>query len=78
MTEQPVAWIATGMIVRKDAGPVSLADIETVWDAMHEQLAALGLRVAGTRAVPVSQTEMESGDLTELLRRLPGSGGQPL
>lgn len=77
MTEQPVAWIATGMIVREDGGSVSLADIETVWNAMHEHLATLGLRVAATRAVPVSQTEMGSGDMIDLLRHA-GSGGQPL
>jgi len=59
--------------VREDEGSVSLADIETVWDALHEQLGKLGLRVAGTRAVPLSRTETESGDLMELLLRLSGS-----
>ena len=63
MTEQPVAWVAAGMIVREDGGSVSLADIEAVWDAIHEQLSELGLRVAATRALPVSQAEMESGDV---------------
>ena len=78
MTEQPVAWIAAGMVVREDGGSVTLGDIETVWEAMHNQLARLGLRVAGTRAWPVSRAEMESGDMLALLRRSAGSGGQPL
>ncbi|WP_407569607.1 hypothetical protein [Deinococcus altitudinis] len=78
MTEQPVAWIAAGMIVRETGGGVSLADIESVWDAMNTHLATLGLRVAGTRALPLSQREMESGDVLALLRSSSGSGGQPL
>ena len=78
MTEQPVAWVAAGMVVRKDGGSVSLADIEALWDAMHEQLAGLGLRLAATRALPVSQAEMEGGDVMALLRSTSGSGGQPL
>lgn len=78
MTEQPVAWVAAGMIVREDGGSVSLADIEAVWDAIHEQLSGLGLRVAATRALPISQAEMESGDVMGLLRPPTGSGGQPL
>ena len=57
---------------------MTLGDIETVWEAMHDQLARLGLRVAGTRAWPVSRAEMESGDMLALLRRSAGSGGQPL
>ena len=78
MTEEPVAWIAAGMVVREDGGSVSLADIEGVWEAMHEHLAALGLRLAANRVLPVSRTEMESGDVMALLRRPSGSGGQPL
>ncbi len=57
---------------------MTLGDIETVWEAMHDQLARLGLRVARTRAWPVSRAEMESGDMLALLRRSTGSGGQPL
>ena len=78
MIEQPVAWVAAGMIVREDGGSVSLADIESVWNVMHDQLAGLGLGLAVTRALPVSQAEMESGDVMGLLRPPTGSGGQPL
>ncbi|MGY2894310.1 hypothetical protein [Deinococcus sp. UYEF24] len=78
MTEQPVAWIAAGIIVRENGGSVSLADIENVWEAMNTHLATLGLRVAGTRALPLSQRDMESGDVLALLRPSPDAGGQPL
>ena len=67
MTEQPVAWIATGIVVREDGGGVSLGDIEAVWEAMNEHLEALGLRVAATRALSLSQTEMKSSDLSKIL-----------
>lgn len=78
MTEQPVAWIATGMVVRENGGGVSLADIETIWEAMHEHLAVLGLRVAATRAVPLSQTELESGDLFKIMEADHSKITQPL
>jgi hypothetical protein len=78
MTEDPAAWIATGMIVRQDGGTVSLADIENVWDAMNTHLATLGLRVAGTRALPLSQHDMESADPFAALRAAYTSGEQPL
>ena len=71
MTEEPIAWVAAGMIVRIDegGGGVSLADVEAVWEAMHEHLAALGLRLAANRVLPISSGEWQSRNFMEELER---------
>ena len=79
VAESPAAWAIAGLLIRADAGSVTPSDIEGVWGAMNEVLEARGLRVAATRAVPISQTELESRDFGELLfsRMAPGHEAQP-
>ena len=63
-----------GLLLRADASSVTLADIEGIREAMHDMLEARGLRLAMTRAVPITQAELESRDFGELLfsRMSPG------
>ncbi|GGR02470.1 hypothetical protein [Deinococcus ruber] len=75
----PAAWAIAGLLIRADAGSVTLNDIEDAWEAMYEVLEARGLRVSATRAVPISQHELESRNLGELLfsRLAPDHDTQP-
>ncbi|ULH14693.1 hypothetical protein MF271_11830 [Deinococcus sp. KNUC1210] len=64
---EPAAWAIAGLLIRADTGSVTLSEIEKAWEGMYEVLEAQGLRLAATRALPISQDELESRNLGELL-----------
>ena len=78
MTQESAAWAVIALVVRKGGGAVSPADMEAVGDAMTDQLEARGLQVSFTRALPITQQELESRDLADLLRQRAEGGERPL
>ncbi len=78
MEHEHAAWAVIALVVRKGGGAVTPADMEAASDALTDQLEARGLQVSFTRALPVTQQELESRDLSDIMRRRAEDGERPL